>query len=276
MEVVEETRSKSDYNLTHIEKLNNISKLSFDFDYKNRFIYCSLEDDSNLIIETSFLKVLKPIHISNSRKKNLSKKYMILELSGNVDDNENFYLEVIDKIHELCQYNIKKNSLSWFNSEFDDFTLDMKVRRPIDMQKNTKFIKLLIDEENILEKIENLDKNTYVSCKLKFNGLKINSDHLIEEWELINYITQEEYESEYNNNENMNDKSITEYLTENLINNSISKDEEPVIQDQVNNEKLEEYIEKKNNELLENQNKIQNVEDEKQSLEYRDNIISNH
>ena len=67
MEVVEET--KSNYNMNYIEKINNISNLSFNFDYKNRFIYSNFEDDSNLVIETSFLKILKPIHVSNNKKK---------------------------------------------------------------------------------------------------------------------------------------------------------------------------------------------------------------
>ena len=161
MEVVEE--AKSNYNMDYIEKINNINKLSFNFDYKNRFIYSNYDDDSNLIIETSFLKVLKPIHISNGKKKNLSKKYIILELTENNNENQDDFLLVLNKAHEISQYNIKKNSLSWFNSEFDEFTLDMKVRRPIDIQKNIKFIKFDINNENLYNKVSELDKNIYIS-----------------------------------------------------------------------------------------------------------------
>ena len=247
MEVVEETKSK--YNMDYIEKINNINKLSYNFDYKNRFIYCNYDDDSNLIIETSFLKVLKPIHFSNSKKKNLSKKYIILELTDQNNDNQDDYLLVLNKVHEISQYNIKKNSLSWFNTDFDDFTLDIKVRTPIDIQKDIKFIKFFINNDNVYNKIRGLDKNIYISSKIKFNGLKINSDHLVEEWEIINFITQEEYEVEFLNLENINDKSITEYLTENFI----------------NNEKIIDKIELKKNKKIENT--LENLEENNESLD---------
>ena len=274
MEVVEET--KSNYNMNYIEKINNISNLSFNFDYKNRFIYSNFEDDSNLVIETSFLKILKPIHVSNNKKKISSKKYIILEILKNTDNQDDFLL-VLNKVHEISQNNIRNNSLSWFNTEFDDFALDMKVRRPIDNQKNTDFIKFVIDNEYLCDKVEKLEKNNYISCKIKFNGLKINSDHLMEEWELVNFITQEEYDAEYFNLENTNEKSISEYLTESFINNEkIYNTRESNYEDKnnyiENNEKLNNSVIEKsteNNEvILENSEEIkENLDNEEDNAE---------
>lgn len=276
MEVVEET--KSNYNMDYIEKINNISNLSFNFDYKNRFIYSNFEDDSNLVIETSFLKILKPIHISNNKKKISSKKYIILEILKNTDNQDDFLL-VLNKVHEISQNNIRNNSLSWFNTEFDDFALDMKVRRPIDNQKNTDFIKFVIDNEYLCDKVEKLEKNNYISCKIKFNGLKINSDHLMEEWELVNFITQEEYDAEYFNLENTNEKSISEYLTESFINNEkIYNTRESNYEDKnnyiENNEKLNNSIIEKsteNNEVI-LENSEENLEEVKENLDDEENL----
>ena len=55
------------------------------------------------------------------------------------------------------KYWLSKRPLGYINTEFDEFTLDMKVRRPIDIQKNIKFIKFIINNENIFNKVSELD-----------------------------------------------------------------------------------------------------------------------
>ena len=158
--------SNSNLNSNSIYDFNN---LTFDFDYKNRFINCLFDNEKNFMFETPFLKVLKPLHISNSKKNIELNKYIILETLNNLENNNEFMI-VINKIHEISQENIKKNSKSWFNLELDDFGLDMKVRRPVDSQKNIQFIKIIIgNDQLLLTKINNLEKNTYISMKIKYN-----------------------------------------------------------------------------------------------------------
>ena len=214
----------SNSNSNSIYDFNN---LTFDFDYKNRFINCLFDNEKNFMFETPFLKVLKPLHISNSKKNIELNKYIIIETLNNLENNNEFMI-VINKIHEISQENIKKNSKSWFNLELDDFGLDMKVRRPIDSQKNIQFIKIIIgNDQLLLTKINNLDKNTYISMKIKYNGLRVLSDNLIEEWELIDFITQNDYDK------NMIElKSIDiESFIENKLNSYNYKNEEEQLND---------------------------------------------
>ena len=103
---------------------------------------------------------------------------------------------IINKLHETSQENIRKNSIKWFNTEFDEFGLDLKVKKPIDKQKEKQFIKIIIpnDNEELLKKIQKLEKNNYVMTSIFYKGLKVSNDYLMGEYELINLITQEEYE----------------------------------------------------------------------------------
>ena len=200
-----------DYSLETLNSKNNqfqFQNLQFHFDYKNRFVHCHYGDKSQYQFQTSLLKVLKPLHISSNKKNKKSNKYIIIEInqdievSNNLSKNElenNYLMVIVNKLHELSQENIQKNSIQWFNIELDDFDLDMKVKRPIDQQKNIQFIKILIhNEEELLQKIEQLEKNTYISMDIRFNGLRICSDHLMEEWELMDFTNQEEKELQLN------------------------------------------------------------------------------
>lgn len=253
--------SNSNSNSNSIYDFNN---LTFDFDYKNRFINCLFDNEKNFMFETPFLKVLKPLHISNSKKNIELNKYIILETLNNLENNNEFMI-VINKIHEISQENIKKNSKSWFNLELDDFGLDMKVRRPIDNQKNIQFIKIIIgNDQLLLNKINNLEKNTYISMKIKYSGLRVLSDNLIEEWELIDFITQNDYdknmielksidiESFIENKINLyNYKNEEEQLNENPVDNNEQKLNESLIvieQQKSNNDQPvneEPYVNKK-------------------------------
>jgi hypothetical protein len=203
-----------DYSLESSSSTNNqfqFQDLQFHFDYKNRFVHCHYGNKSQYQFQTSLLKVLKPLHISINKKNKESNKYIIIEINPddvvptqNLSENElenNYLMVIVNKLHEISQENIQKNSIQWFNIELDDFDLDMKVKRPIDQQKNIQFIKILIhNNEELLQKIEQLEKNTYISMDIRFNGLRICSDHLMEEWELMDFTNQEEKElllSEY-------------------------------------------------------------------------------
>ena len=212
------------------------------------------------MFETPFLKVLKPLHISNSKKNIELNKYIILETLNNLENNNEFMI-VINKIHEISQENIKKNSKSWFNLELDDFGLDMKVRRPIDSQKNIQFIKIIIgNEQLLLNKINNLEKNTYISMKIKYNGLRVLSDNLIEEWELLDFMTQNDYDK------NMIElKSIDiESFIENKLNLYNYKNEEEQINDNPIVNKEEKINDTQVVNIEQEINDVQNVIEDKQ------------
>ena len=119
-----------------IKGSENYSDLNFNFEYKNRIIKSTFENNEYFKLDTPFLKVLKPVHISTNKKKNIEKKYIILEINENYNVNKELddFLITINKLHETSQENIRKNSIKWFNTEFDDIGLDLKVRKPIDIQ----------------------------------------------------------------------------------------------------------------------------------------------
>ena len=279
----------SNLNSNSIYDFNN---LTFDFDYKNRFINCLFDNEKNFMFETPFLKVLKPLHISNSKKNIELNKYIILETLNNLENNNEFMI-VINKIHEISQENIKKNSKSWFNLELDDFGLDMKVRRPIDNQKNIQFIKIIIgNDQLLLNKINNLEKNTYISMKIKYNGLRVLSDNLIEEWELIDFMTQNDYdknmielksidiESFIENKLNLyNYKNEEEQLNDNQIVNDEQQlnDVQNIIEDkQINNDKqITEELQINNNQQINKESQVNEELQVNKELQVNEELLEN-
>jgi hypothetical protein len=209
-----------------IKNLENFNKLRFNFEYKNRLIRTNFDDNEYFKFDTPFLKVLKPIHSNTNRKKNTEKNYIILEILDNYNVNHELddFLILINKLHEISQENIKKNSIKWFNTEFDEIGLDMKVKKPIDKQKDKQFIKILIPNDNkeLFEKIRNLNKNDYVMSSIFYKGLKVSNEYLTGEYELINLITQEEYEQ---NNQETNQNSDSEIL--HFIENQLEEENQP-------------------------------------------------
>ena len=246
-----------------IKNLENYSELNFNFEYKNRMIRSTFENNEYFKLDTPFLKVLKPIHVSTNKKKNLEKKYIILEINDDYNLNKELddFLIIINKLHETSQENIRKNSIKWFNTEFDEFGLDLKVKKPIDKQKEKQFIKIIIpnDNEELLKKIQKLEKNNYVMTSIFYKGLKVSNDYLMGEYELINLITQEEYEekkelevkeNDFNNRdfiENINNDEI-------LDNNNIEDIVENIVEDIVVENNEENKTIEKNEEILDNIN----------------------
>jgi len=200
---------------TSYEKFNNsdindLNKLEYNFVLNDRFIYAKDQRNNYFSCQTPFLKILKPVHVTLNKKKTIAKKYLILETNDELDFNNQIgeFMFIINKIHEISQEKIKEKSLEWFNTEFDEFGLDIKVRRPIDQQKDNEFIKISIPS-NIEDQISKLTKGTYVLCNIIFKGLKISNDYINEEWEILDFITQEKYDEEQN---------------EEFINNSVQMD----------------------------------------------------
>ena len=183
------------YDKFNNDDINNLNKLNYTFNINERFIHVKDDNGEYFTCKTPFLKILKPMHITLNKKKTIAKKYLILETNDELDFNNQIgeFMFIINKIHEISQEKIKYNSMVWFNTEFDDIGLDIKVRRPIDQQRDSEFIKLTIPK-NIENDINLLNKGNYILCDIIFKGLKISSEHIMEEWELKSFITQEKYD----------------------------------------------------------------------------------
>jgi len=183
------------YDKFNNDDINNLNKLNYTFNINERFIHVKDDNGEYFTCKTPFLKILKPMHITLNKKKTIAKKYLILETNDELDFNNQIggFMFIINKVHEISQEKIRYNSNVWFNTEFDDIGLDIKVRRPIDQQRDSEFIKLTIPK-NIENDINLLNKGNYILCDIIFKGLKISSEHIMEEWELKSFITQEKYD----------------------------------------------------------------------------------
>jgi hypothetical protein len=203
--------------------INTLDNLKFNFSLNDRFVHVKDENNKYFEVQTPFLKILKPIHSTLNKKKTIAKKYLILETNDELDFNNEIgeFIFVINKIHELSQEKIREKSVEWFNTEFDDIGLDIKVRRPIDQQKDNEFIKISIPKNSEIEnEIANLSKDNYVKCNIIFKGLKVSSEYIIEDWEIKDFITQEKYDEiqniEFVCNTINNDEQIQTLLEENI------------------------------------------------------------
>lgn len=253
-----------------IKNLENFNKLRFNFEYKNRLIRTNFDDNEYFKFDTPFLKVLKPIHSNTNRKKNTEKNYIILEILDdyNVNHELDDFLILVNKLHEISQENIKKNSIKWFNTEFDEIGLDMKVKKPIDKQKDKQFIKILIPNDNkeLFEKIRNLNKNDYVMSSIYYKGLKVSNDHLMGEYELINLVTQEEYEQ---NIQIMNENSDSEML--NFVDNQIEENEELNETQEMNK-----FMEVQENEKVERDEEVSEIVKEINEVQFKEKVVENN
>jgi len=210
------------------DKINNLSNLNYNFILNQRFVSVKDENQEYFSCQTPFLKVLKTNHITFNKKKTIANKYIILETSDELDFNNQIsdFLFIINKVHEISQEKIKENSMEWFNTEFDEIGLDIKVRRPIDQQKDNEFIKISIPKnKEIEEKLNLVSKGDYILCNIKFKGLKVSNDYIIEEWELDNFITQNQYDEIQNKElliEDVRDNELITTILEEELNNEVS------------------------------------------------------
>jgi hypothetical protein len=264
------------YDKFNNDDINNLNKLNYTFNINERFIHVKDNNGEYFTCKTPFLKILKPMHITLNKKKTIAKKYLILETNDELDFNNQIgeFMFIINKIHEISQEKIRYNSMVWFNTEFDDIGLDIKVRRPIDQQRDSEFIKLTIPK-NIENDINLLTKGNYILCDIIFKGLKISSEHIMEEWELKSFITQEKYDELQNEEFICNSiVEVADTLLENDLNEIIEPNDkkeefekniennQTIIKDNINNE--EEIIDINNEEEIidiNNEEEIINMND---------------
>ena len=242
------------YDKFNNDDINNLNKLNYTFNINERFIHVKDNNGEYFTCKTPFLKILKPMHITLNKKKTIAKKYLILETNDELDFNNQIgeFMFIINKIHEISQEKIRYNSMVWFNTEFDDIGLDIKVRRPIDQQRDSEFIKLTIPK-NIENDINALTKGNYILCDIIFKGLKISSEHIMEEWELKSFTTQEKYD---------------ELQNEEFICNSIVEVADTLLEDDLN-----EIIEEHNIEIID---KCDKKEEFEKNIENNQTIIEDN
>ena len=261
---------EDNYDKFNKDGINNLNKLNFDFVLNDRFIHVKDENGNYFQCQTPFLKVLKPIHTTLNKKKTIAKKYVILEINDELDFNNQIgeFMFIINKIHETSQEKIKEKSLQWFNTEFDEIGLDIKVRRPFDQQKDNEFIRVSIPKNFEMEDEISKLKGSYILCNIIFKGLKISNDYIMEEWEIKDFISQEKYD-QLQNKEYINDTIMEERIDtiEDLIEeNTLVKDnlieENTLVKDIVTEDKLD-----INNNVIEN-----NVKKNKKSKTIKDVI----
>jgi hypothetical protein len=198
------------------EDINNLNELNYNFVLSQRFVNVKDNNGKHFRCQTPFLKVLKPVHVTLNKKKTIAKKYIILETNDDLDFNGQIgdFLLIINKIHEISQEKIKNHSLEWFNTEFDDIGLDIKVRRPIDLQKDNEFIRICIPKNKEIEDMVNtLTTEDYVLCNVVFKGLKVSNDYITEEWELEDFITQEKFNQLQSCQEYLNDNELVDKVS---------------------------------------------------------------
>jgi hypothetical protein len=233
---------EDDYEKFKMEDINYLSNLRYEFNLDQRFVNVKNEEGKNFRCQTPFLKVLKPNHVTLNKKKTIAKKYIILETNDELDFNNQIgdFLFIINKIHEVSQEKIKENSLEWFNTEFDEIGLDIKVKRPIDQQKESEFIRICLpNNKGIEEQINDIKKGDYVLCNIVFKGLKVSNDYITEEWELEDLMTQEQYEQLKKTDLLYEDIEKTDKITS-------------ILEDEYMEELMDEKINKENQDINEN------------------------
>jgi hypothetical protein len=225
------------------EDINNLNELNYNFVLSQRFVNVKDSEGKHFRCQTPFLKVLKPVHVTLNKKKTIAKKYIILETNDDLDFNGQIgdFLLIINKIHEISQEKIKNHSLEWFNTEFDDIGLDIKVRRPIDLQKDNEFIRISIPKNKEIEDMVNtLTTEDYVLCNVVFKGLKVSNDYITEEWELEDFITQEKFNQLQSCQEYLNDNELVDKVSTLLDVDEHHVDEQHVDEQHVDEQHVDE------------------------------------
>ena len=178
------------------KQLKNLHKFQFHYNKEDHFVYVGDEQSKSLEIKSPFLKVLKPHHSIDSRRRNTKKNYLLLEVNNDLnhyDEESQDFTYVINKVHEISQEKIRVHSKDWFRKELDIDELDILVRRPIETNNKLTYIKILFPyDEDVEERTVKLQKGEYVSCSIAFIGLRIGRESITEEWQMTDLLTQED------------------------------------------------------------------------------------
>ena len=179
------------------KKNYSMSKLHYEYVKEDRYLYLFDQQNQMIYYTTPILKVYKNLYESNNNY------YLVLDLDNEDDVNNDIYnfKSKLDKLYGKSQDEVRKNYKEIFSNSkgiIDNITYETCVKRPYTGSRG-QLIKLLIpdDEEDLFQRIENILDGENIRCEMVYKGLKkIQGGRMLEEYILINFITEQEWMSE--------------------------------------------------------------------------------
>ncbi len=268
------------------KKLYSMSKLHYEYVKEDRYLYLYDHQNQMIYYTTPILKVYKNLYESNNNY------YLVLDLDNEDDVNNDIYnfKTKLDKLYGKSQDEVRKNYKEIFSNSkgiIDNITYETCVKRPYTGSRG-QLIKLLIpeDDEELFRRMENVMDGENIRCEMVYKGLKkIQGGKMLEEYILINFITEQEWMSEltrkmlnpYRTNLNIHVQP-TQESTIQEVNQTITcmkeetlpvveNQEEPSIQENIKTEEISNEETKKldSDEFITNQ-EIKNSDDEYEDL----------
>ena len=172
-------------------KNKNLSKLQYEYNKGLKRI--SIRDKNNDTIGidfSSFLKIKKIHHLDIHKKAQIV--FEIQNENDNEDIENNFY--ILDRILKQTKKDISKRSMEWFSKEMTEDYIEY-ILSPV-YKVTSKMTYLYVyhpQEDTLLEKLESMDDGDYVSCKIRLRGLRIYREDIVQEWELVDIQSEQEY-----------------------------------------------------------------------------------
>ncbi len=207
------------------KKIYSMSKLHYEYVKEDRYLYLYDQQNQMIYYTTPILKVYKNLYESNNNY------YLVLDLDNEDDVNNDIYnfKSKLDKLYGKSQDEVRKNYKEIFSNSkgiIDNITYETCVKRPFTGSRG-QLIKLLISEEDeeLFRRIENVIDGENIRCEMVYKGLKkIQGGKMLEEYVLINFITEQEWMSE------LTRKMLNPYRTN--LNINIQPTQESTIQEE--------------------------------------------
>jgi len=172
-------------------KYKNLTKLHYEYNKSSKKILIQDKNKEKINIQfSSFLKVKKINHMDSHKRSQI-----VLEIQ-NENDNEdienNFY--ILDKVLKQTRKDISKRSQEWFSKEMTEDYIEYILNPIYKVTSKLTYIYIYIPQnEDILEKIENIEEGDYIRCNIQYQGVRIYREDIVQEWELVTIETEQEY-----------------------------------------------------------------------------------
>lgn len=180
-------------------KYYQMGNLHFEYIREDKYMYLheTKGENTRFLYKTPMLKVFKNIHEFNNDY------YLILNLDNEDDINHEIYnfKSRMDRIYGKAQDEVKKNYKEIFpnlKGYVDQVTYETCVKRPYTGSRG-QLMKILIEEGNqeMFQKLERLVEGDHMQCTIWYKGLrKVSGGRMIEEYVLIDFVTEDEWMSE--------------------------------------------------------------------------------
>ena len=205
-----------------------------------------IKPHNELIISTNLL-TCSEIKISENRC------YIIFELDNEKDyDLYHFFVDMDEK--NICE--IFKNSFAWFRKKMPLDVVEDYLKPFVRLSKDKILIKVLIPYKNKKIKLENheliVNESKIAPC-FRYNGISIDSQQFSSSWEMINFVTDDEYNHQYEIFNKNDEENLVLYV------NDIQELEQEVEEVE---KVLEQKVEKVEKELEQKVEKVEKVEKE--------------